>query len=1448
MIVSFYSFKGGVGRSHTLVETAAQLARRGRSVLVWDLDLEAPGLQRLPALSSLDERLTLGTVDLLLEMQASENDFPEESLQNAIVDLDHPAVRKAGGRLAFLLPGRLDEAEGKPSYAKKFADVRWEKLFTGQAAAGPAFFKRVARNLAGRFDYVLVDSRTGYTDLSAICTLELPDYVVLVFNLNEQNVHGIGPVWTAVTRKQETGERAGQTVRVFAVANMVPEEPRDRRDAKLARLRERPALVVPLRPARLLTDAIPSLDGPEAEIADLRPLAEAIEIERRSREEAREAEAREKRTRARSRDELGQLGHSAFEREKTFEEQVADLFRLMGHDVEPIGGASGDLGFDLRVEVAGPPRVSTLVECKDASEPLSGPAVEDFARTAAAFRIRDRRNYQVMLVSRSGFTPRAVEAAESAFVELRTLDELARSLVDLGPSLEHSIRDFEGSPLERLYVEQDVVFETAPGGSVSERKPLLAEVRAWRDRPGETFLTLLGDFGSGKTSFSRRLAWELAREARKGGRAPVLVDFKEARSATASLESVLGQHFVNLGCRPLNTRALLHLNREGHLLLIFDGFDEVIGWAEPGQLRENLRQVLRAAEGKAKVLLTCRTHYFRNRPEEKRAIGTGAEVVSTRGATQLYDEIKDRPGARVAYLCEFTEDQVQSYLQKALPPPEDWRAFRDEIRRRHQVDTLAERPFLLEMIVQALPRLIARGAQAISISDLYETFCQRWFDRAGPQLRLTHKHKADLVEYLAQLVWESPENRVHYDVLADKAAEFFIAMDQPLTPFQREQIDYEVRTALFLNRDAGGYYSFIHRSFLEFFLARRIRHGLAAGDADVLDLRRLTPEVAGFLQPWPEAESIIPLARRVLGAAYRARVSENALLLAYWQAASAKPGSELVDPFSGERPAEVHLEGADLSAASLPRIDLSGAFLDQARLAGANLGAARLDQARMHGADLSSSVLRGASLRGAVLEEGGLTRVDARKATFRGADLNQAKLTFARLRGANLSETQATGTEWLGAGLMGATIAVVPPAIGVGAPSPPELPVCLHVGHRDSVSAVAWHPALPILATGGDDGSVKVWDAGSGQLVRTLDGQQGLVFSVSWDARGERLATGGSDGSVKVWNAGSGHILRTLAGHRGRVFSVSWDARGERLATGGSDGSVKVWNAGSGQLVRTLDAHEGWVNSVSWDTRGERLAAGGSDGSMKVWDAGSGQLIRTLAGHEGWVNSVSWDARGGRLATGGDDGSVKVWDAGTGQLVRTLDGQQGRVLSVSWDALGERLATGGLDGSVKVWDAGSGQLVRTLAAHQDWVRSVSWDARGEQLATGGDDGSVKVWDAGSGQLICSLEGQQGAVLSVSWDARGERLAVGFSSGATVIVDVSTMTVLAELHGFSEGGVAITPDGSVCGDPAALAAYVRFADGWALYDIEDVPERVSPERVAASLQSYGRSPEPPSAPR
>jgi len=192
----------------------------------------------------------------------------------------------------------------------------------------------------------------------------------------------------------------------------------------------------------------------------------------------------------------------------------------------------------------------------------------------------------------------------------------------------------------------------------------------WLAKPGQGFLALLGDFGTGKTSFARRYAAGLAALA-KGSpaehRVPILIDLREARSTTVSLENILTHRFQALSPRPLNPQALLHLNREGYLVLIFDGFDEMLGYSDPGQYTENLRQILRAAEGCAKVILTCRTHYFRDRPEALKNLTRQPGVVSN--ATQLWEELQDRAGTRVFYLCDFSDAQIENFLQRALPPP-----------------------------------------------------------------------------------------------------------------------------------------------------------------------------------------------------------------------------------------------------------------------------------------------------------------------------------------------------------------------------------------------------------------------------------------------------------------------------------------------------------------------------------------------------------------------------------------------------------------------------------------------------------------------------------------------------------------------------------------------------------------------------------------------------------
>ena len=192
MIVTFYSFKGGVGRSFSLVESAVQLASRGASVAVWDLDLEAPGLQKIPFLArQLEPKFESGTLDLLWAFHKSDlKNLPTDGeIDQALVPFTLPdEARKAGGRLDFLLPGKLGS-----EYGKTFTRIDWQHLFAPGRKAGPAFFVHLSQRLRQGlgFEYVLVDARTGLTDLSAVSTLMLPDVVVIVFNFNEQNLAGI---------------------------------------------------------------------------------------------------------------------------------------------------------------------------------------------------------------------------------------------------------------------------------------------------------------------------------------------------------------------------------------------------------------------------------------------------------------------------------------------------------------------------------------------------------------------------------------------------------------------------------------------------------------------------------------------------------------------------------------------------------------------------------------------------------------------------------------------------------------------------------------------------------------------------------------------------------------------------------------------------------------------------------------------------------------------------------------------------------------------------------------------------------------------------------------------------------------------------------------------------------------------------------------------------------
>ena len=177
-IITFYSFKGGVGRSMSMVNIAILLARKHK-VLIIDFDLEAPGLENFLTDFQIHAR----------KNQEGLMDIIENASQNPINELRnfHPFIQRITGHavksLHFINSGKVDQY-----YSNRVQRFNWTDFFLENR--GGVFFESFREKLKEEYDYIFIDSRTGYSDTSGICTYFLPDVLVLLFSSNEQSVHG----------------------------------------------------------------------------------------------------------------------------------------------------------------------------------------------------------------------------------------------------------------------------------------------------------------------------------------------------------------------------------------------------------------------------------------------------------------------------------------------------------------------------------------------------------------------------------------------------------------------------------------------------------------------------------------------------------------------------------------------------------------------------------------------------------------------------------------------------------------------------------------------------------------------------------------------------------------------------------------------------------------------------------------------------------------------------------------------------------------------------------------------------------------------------------------------------------------------------------------------------------------------------------------------------------
>ncbi len=627
---------------------------------------------------------------------------------------------------------------------------------------------------------------------------------------------------------------------------------------------------------------------------------------------------------------------------------------------------------------------------------------------------------------------------------------------------------------------------------VENRRDAIAFLHEWLQDPNAPpYCALLGELGMGKTTTAQELSRQLLDH---GGRKPIFLDLRYVRDLAPTapdLDEIINRILKRdwkggAATKPPTPTEIYKLVDQG-ALIIFDGLDEVLvnlPDAQGQMFTRQLFRVLQSKETKGRLLITCRSHFFRTIKEQ-----------SAHFTMEGRDNIKAE-SYRALVLLPFRKEQIREYLRHSLPVGTDIDQAYALIESVHNLPELAERPYTLSLIVRQFAKLEQWKVEGRRITGLtlYRFLVEEWLLRDQGKHQIVPDHKQMLMEYIAaelvrskQRVWTATE-------LDQWLMDFLMAHPRIAAHYEgvkRDLLKEDLRTATFLVRENDGF-RFAHTSLQEYFLSAYLRRALIEGRAENWALPGISKETLDFLgqslEEQPSQKAIAGL--EVLRDTYRVEASE--LALRYFLTAHTK--GYPAPPSVG-----FQLKGADLWELQADFrhhaiFNLSGSNLQGAQLGNSFWRNCRFDGVDFRHANAPRSQWEDCFIDGAIWEE---TELEA--ALFRNCPLQPAWF----------GESRTHRAEWLQCW-----------------PSPsgnPEVKASdsvqrLQLGHQSLVRGCAWSPDGTRLLSASSDQTLKLWDAVTGTCLRTIR-MDGHVLGIAYSPEGTSIAMALEEGCIRIHDA-----------------------------------------------------------------------------------------------------------------------------------------------------------------------------------------------------------------------------------------------------------------------------------------------------------------------------------------
>ena len=290
--------------------------------------------------------------------------------------------------------------------------------------------------------------------------------------------------------------------------------------------------------------------------------------------------------------------------------------------------------------------------------------------------------------------------------------------------------------------------------------------------------------------------------------------------------------------------------------------------------------------------------------------------------------------------------------------------------------------------------------------------------------------------------------------------------------------------------------------------------------------------------------------------------------------------------------------------------------------------------------------------------------------------------------------------------------------------------------HSGAATHVAYTANSQTLVTAGADATLKVWNASSNSLERTIELDDGPATSLA--VFGTRALSGHANGQTVLWDIETAAKISSFKRNDAEVWAVTFLGQTDRFAAASHDWKTAIWDTASSTPVHIIEGHENSVQAIAYvmTARGPFLVTGGADKTAKLWNGDTFELMRSYSGHSDFVTTVSIAPDGRSVASAGLDGNIRIWSTQSRTTLRKLYGHKGRVGGLAFSPSGGWLVSAGEDGKVRLWDLKKGRTARVLPGSLSRQTAVAFSPDGQKIAAAGEDGTVRFW-AAPGQAVAT---------------------------------------------------------------------------------------------------------------